>query len=97
MRQEDHKSKAEDDVADRKVEYKEVSVTIVSPELHIYVHHMDEAKALQELEDKLRQEFTSNSPLTFSKENPPSKGEDSEIFRWKIDNINTMCTFYESI
>jgi hypothetical protein len=75
VRQDDHKNKAEDDVADRKVEYKDVSVTIVSPELHIFVHHVDESKALQELEDKLRQEFTTNSPLTFSKENPPPKGK----------------------
>lgn len=75
MRQEDHKNKADDDVPDRKVEYKDVSVTIVSPELHIFVHHADERKSLQELEDKLRQEFTSNPPVTFSKENPPQKGE----------------------
>lgn len=49
-------------------------MTIVSPELHIFVHHSDQKGTLEELEDKLRSDLGSNPPVVYSKERPPLKG-----------------------
>lgn len=54
--------------------YKDVTLTIVSPELHIFVLHSDQKGTLEELEDKLRGDLTSNPPVVYSKERPPLKG-----------------------
>lgn len=55
--------------------YKDVTVTLVSPELHIFVLHSDQKGTLEELQDKLRADFASNPPVVYSKEKPPLKGE----------------------
>lgn len=69
----------EDDVKERTFNYKDIVVTVVAPDLHIYAHHVDEKKAYTEIGDKLRQEFSSNAPACCSKDKPPVKGTNIEI------------------
>lgn len=82
----------EDDVKERTFNYKDIIVTVVAPDLHVYAHHVEEKKAYTEIGDKLRQEFSSNSPACCSKEKPPVRGKlyaakytDNEWYRGKVE------------
>lgn len=55
--------------------YKDIIVTNVSPELHIYALHKEQKVALNELEEKLRADLAANPPVGFTKDRTPFKGK----------------------
>ena len=82
-----------EDTSERSVNYKKVMVTEVKYDLTFYAQHVDEGPKLDELMQKLRQEFTTNPPLTASY--TPKKGDlcaarfpdDGLWYRARIDRI----------
>lgn len=78
---------------DRKVKYESVVVTEVTPELHFYAQHTDQGAKLEELMNKLRQEFKAMPPVTGAY--APKRGdlcaakfsEDDEWYRAKVEKV----------
>lgn len=92
--EEEKKDTNEDDVKERTFNYKNVIITVIAPDLHIYAQHIDQKPAFNETVDKLRQEFSSNPPACCSKDKPPVKGKlyaakytDNEWYRGKVEKV----------
>ncbi len=72
--QEEKKDVNEEDVVERTLNYKDCTISVVSPTLNIFVIHADQKAALKEMEDKLRADLAAIPPVVYSKEKSPPKG-----------------------
>jgi len=78
---------------DRKVNYEEVVVTEVSDEMKILAQTVSDGPALEKLMDALREEFTSNPPLSGAytakrSEMCAAKFVDGQWYRAKVEKIS---------
>jgi staphylococcal nuclease domain-containing protein 1 len=83
---------AENEVLERKINYKTVIVTEITPDCHIYVQNTETGPHLDALMDQMRNEFVSNPPLQGSY--TPKKGDlcaakftDGEWYRVKVEKV----------
>lgn len=81
-------------VTERKVSYKKVVVTVITPELHFYAQNVESGPSLEKLMGRLRAEFTQAPPLPASY--TPKKGdlcaakfEDGEWYRAQVEKVLT--------
>jgi staphylococcal nuclease domain-containing protein 1 len=99
---EEEKKIEEDTIIERKIDYHNVLVVEVTPELHLYAQLVEQGPKLVELMEKIRQEFTANPPLPGSF--TPKRGElcaakfteDRQWYRARVDRIcgSDISVFY---
>ena len=73
---EEETEKKEND-EDRKINYKKVIVTEVTPEAKLYAQHVDEGPKLEALMKQIREEFATNPPLAGAYQ--PKKGKFNHV------------------
>nr|QBI71280.1 ebna2 binding protein P100 [Orthoderella ornata] len=99
---EEEKKIEEDKVTERKIEYQKVLVIDYTPELHFYAQLVEQGPKLEQLMNKIRQEFLANAPLAGAF--TPRKGElcaakfseDGEWYRARVEKVsgNNVSVFY---
>nr|QBI71279.1 ebna2 binding protein P100 [Nicoletia phytophila] len=92
----------EDKIIERKVDQKKVLVIEATLELHFYAQFVDQGPKLEELMEKLRQEFTANPPMTGAY--TPKKGDlcaakfvaDGNWYRARVEKVtgNNVNVYY---
>ncbi|KAG1653353.1 Nuclease domain-containing protein 1 [Nymphon striatum] len=83
----------EDLTAERKINYLNVIITEVTPELHFYAQKVNQGSQLIQMMDQMRNEFSTNAPLPGAYN--PRRGdicaakfsEDGEWYRAKVEKI----------
>lgn len=84
----------EDKVIERKINYEEVLVTEVTPELHFYAQNVEQGPKVESLHNKFRQEFQANPPLAGAY--TPKRGDicaakfslDDQWYRAKVEKVS---------
>nr|QBI71281.1 ebna2 binding protein P100 [Thermobia domestica] len=89
---EEEKPEEDEKVTERTPEYQDVLVIEATPELRFYAQFVEQGPKLEQLMEKLRQEFTANPPLTGAY--TPKKGDlcaskfiDGEWYRARVEKV----------
>lgn len=92
--EESEETKTQEVISERKVNYRNVCVTEVKPDLSFYIQFYDDGKKLEEMTSLLRQELEQNPPMPGAY--VPKKGEvcaakfkaDNEWYRAKVEKVH---------